>query len=571
MLTSASFNRLLARCLWGSAVVFFITVSWLPLVPRPPRPEDGEPVEHPSATRIAPQATGSAQLYLPTVFRDYPNYEWAQLNGNPQRTGYVPKEINAPWRVKWIWNGPAGGGDGGAASGHLLLPKNIQPIMGNGRLYIGHSDGRMRAISQATGQQLWVSPQLEGQIVNTAAYDAATDSVYVGMTGGRFYRLNAATGQEIFSNRPGGQIQMAPLLVGDTVYIGSTTGDLYAFDKTSLTPRWLNPYNAGAALIGSPAYSASDGGLIILLAEDGSVHAIRTSDGTRKWRVTVNADADARRGNTRFADTFPVVSDVNGVVIVRSYLVWDKLWNPIIPPTTLDAIRTFLTNTSTARSFFVLNLSNGSSRFVAPVLVGAIGNGGDFESVSPEVVVKRLSDGSEVAYLLWRNGQSCAATSSCDPRDDTTLGEMDLQTGNIRFVQDYKGQGNIRFPSDEQGPLTMAGDTLFHTHWASLSSVRITNRSASYGSSYANPIRTVEGMLVLNTLAAGSCPGRSNHSCPQGMYDPGGVYTDPGFYLYYAAQNVYDQLWATPVRGATIGAGVVYWRSVDGAIMAVGP
>ena len=142
--------------------------------------------------------------------------------------------------------------------------------------------------------------------------------------------------------------------------------------------------------------------------------------------------------------------------------------------------------------------SYGTQRFVAPVMLGAIGNGGDLQSVPPQAVVKRLASGTEVAYVLWRSRQACRP-SSCDGREDTTLGEMDLTTGDIRFVQDYKNQGTMRMPTDEQSPLSMAGDTLFHAHWMLLQSVRITDRSASLGGSYADPIRTREMTPTLNT------------------------------------------------------------------------
>jgi hypothetical protein len=193
------------------------------------------------------------------------------------------------------------------------------------------------------------------------------------------------------------------------------------------------------------------------------------------------------------------------------------------------------------------------------------------QSVPPQAVVKRLADGTEVAYVLWRSRQACSP-STCDGREDTTLGEMDLTTGNIRFVQDYKNQGTMRMPTDEQSPLSMAGDTLFHAHWMLLQSVRITDRSASLGGSHADPIRTGELTPTLNTLASGSCSNRnsSNHYCPQSMSPPCDSYgVDPGFYVYYSGTCAYNQYWTVPVRNAVISNGTIYWKSIDGAITAL--
>lgn len=536
--------------------------------------------EAPVQSRPLPQSTPAAgqRIFLPLISRNYPNVEWTQLNGNPQRTGYVPTEVAWPWRVKWIWNGPAGGGDGGPAPGHLRLPRAVQPVTGGGRLYVGHSDGVLRAISEANGQLVW-SVSLGGEILNTAAYDPSSASVYVGSTNGRLYRVNSANGQKINEFNVGGEIYMAPLLAGNAVYIGSSTGIFYALDKITLQPIWQ--YNAGASLIGSPAYSASHGGLIILLAEDPSVHAVRASNGTRLWRTgapVIGGDRDQYGMNMIFLDTFPVVADLSGVVIVRSYRTQFPGTNMGGPgntaPRTVEEIRTYLTQNPEKQSMFVLDLATGAKRYVSPVGAGGIGDG--IWTVGPQAVVKPLG-GVEVAYLLWRTRQACEAlgSSGCDSRDDTTLGEMDLQTGNIRFVQDHRNAGTLRVHTDEQSPLSMAGNMIFHAHWMTLGSLRILDRSATYGSTYTNPIRTEELTPATNTIAAGSCPNRSNHFCPQLNNSPcDGYGNDPAFYVYYSSTCVYDAWWhvgpsGSPVRAATISNNTIYWKTVDGAIMAL--
>lgn len=518
--------------------------------------------------------------------------EWSQLAYDPQRTGYVPTEVPGPWRVKWIWNGPAGGGDAGPADDHLRLHKDVQPIAGDGKLYVGHRDGIVRAISEAAGAVAW-SSEIGGEIRNTGAFDPETSSVYFGSTNGQVYRLSAATGQQQAAFSLGGRVMMAPLLVSDTIYIGSTNGAFYALDKITLSQRWV--YQAGAALWASPAYSANYGGLVIIQVEPPNpetaensgpkyIDAIQTSNGARRWRVEVNADIDPNRPSppyepdpdrelTSFADTYPVVSDANDVVIIRSYLDWDKMHVPSGgAPTTLAEIRNHLIQDPTLQSFFVLELNDGSQRFVAPVMGGAIGNGGDFESIPPQAVVKRLVDGTEVAYLFWRNKQSCSFPNACDSRDDTTIGEMDLETGNIRFVQDYKHQGSMRLHTDEQSSLAMAGNTLFQAHWMTLGAVQIVDRSTGLGNSYSNPIRTIELTPTVNTLAVGACPDREPelHFCPQSISVPGdGYLNDPGFYIYYSDQPIYDEYWTTPVRSAIISNGTIYWKSVDGVIIAL--
>jgi len=204
------------------------------------------------------------------------------------------------------------------------------------------------------------------------------------------------------------------------------------------------------------------------------------------------------------------------------------------------------------------------------VLAGAIGNGGDYESTPPQAVVRAYPNGAEVAYLLWRNRQACVG-GSCDGREDTTLGELNLANGEIRFVEDHKNAGSMRMPTDEQSPLSMAGDVLFHAHWMLLGGVRLEDRNPERGGSYADPIRTVELAPVLNTLRRDICAGTTGQVCATTMQTPcDGFSIDPGSFVYQAEQCIYDVFWSTPVRAAAVVDGDVYWRTVDGAIVVLG-
>jgi len=543
-----------------------------------PRLTATQPPATRAATRAAtpiPTHTVEAPVELPQTTGACPEFAagdvpigWSQLAGNPQRTGYSPDGPDGAWRVRWIWNGP--GVDGRPGADHLPLPQGVQPVIGDGRVYVGHSDGVVRAIGVDDGAVLWESPSLGNAVVNTAAFDRATSSVFVGTTDGRFWRLDAATGAVMRSNRPGGSLVMAPLVVGDTVFIGSTSGAYYAFDTITLEQRWH--YEAGAALIASSAFTMAEGGLVVVLAEDGTAHAVCAADGARRWRVAVGGDTDPLRGDARFPDTYPVVAEESGVVLVRTYQAWEKMWTPDggAPADPAETQR-FLQANPGYQSFYVLDLGDGSERFLAPVLAGAIGNGGDYESTPPQAVVRAYPDGAEVAYLLWRNRQACVG-DYCDGREDTTLGELDLSSGAIRFVQDHKNAGSLRLPTDEHSPLSMAGEVLLHAHWMLLGGVRLEDRGPERGWSYADPIRASEMAPVLNTLRPDICAGSTGQACAVGMQTPCDGYSiDPGLFVYQTDACIYDTYWSTPVRAVAVAEGALFWRTVDGAIVALGP
>ncbi|MFV9505149.1 MAG: PQQ-binding-like beta-propeller repeat protein, partial [Oscillochloridaceae bacterium umkhey_bin13] len=548
-------------------------------------PEASQPPTSGATEVTQPPTSGATahQAFLPTITNGTSSTTssgWHQLGGNPQRTHYADAtlparsgDLNTDWRMLWIWNGPTGL-DSGPAANHLSLPDSVVPIAGGGRLYLGHTDGNVRAISAATGTQLW-STAIGGEILNAGAFDAASSTVYFASTNGLLAKLRASDGALLGSFDAGSAIEQAVLLVGDTVYVGTRGGNFYAVNPTTMEQRWV--YNAGAPITASAAYASRSGGLIIFPSEDGQVHAVRTA-GTQAWEQTVNVferPVRPTRPARTFPDVYAVVAEAADVVIIRSYYDWELTWADAAgAPSDQAVTRSFIQNNPTQESFFVLNLEDGSRRFIAPVLGGAMGNGNYYYSSPPQVVIRRLSDGNEVAYLLWRNRQACRLDpAACDGREDTTFGEMDLSTGTIRFVQDYKNEGTIRFPTDEQGPLTMVGNVLFHGHWMSLGAIRIANRTLG-GTSAANPIPSEEYLSVTNTLGQGQCAQRlsAERFCPVGHTPPGdGYQLDPGFYIYYHSSNVYDEYWHPPVRGPIYDSGVVYWRSSDGAIVALAP
>jgi len=546
-------------------------------------PAVGASEASPLAVPAAIAATTSTHLPMVTAGpAQAASVGWPQLAGGPQRTGYAPIQLQGPFQFRWVWNGPAGGGDAGPAADHLALPKGVQPVIGDGRMYIGHRDGKLRAINTANGQVAWTAT-VGGEVLGTAAYHAGLKRVFVGSTNGQIFSVNAATGAIVGSFDGGGPIEMSPLVVGDVVYIGTvigkgqnngeqTSGMLYALNAADLKERWR--YNPGAGLLGSAAYSAKQSGLVIILAEDKSVHAVRAANGERLWRQVVNAGRDPQRQWVAFPETYPAVSEANNVVVIRSYFMWQRTWAPDRGATdTLAEIRSFLASNPEFQSFFVLDLATGAARYVAPVLGGGIGNNDDYYSTPPQAVIRPLPGGEEVAYLNWRSSQACLSPSNCDSREEGAVGEMNLGTGDIRFINVDKNAWQWRMPTDEMGALTMAGDTLFYSHWMSMAAVRITDRSAGRGASAGNPIQAEKAVGVVNSLGVGNCNTRvsARHYCPTSHYEyNGGNVLEPGFYTYYVNDKIYDRFFTPPVFGVAIDeTGVIYWKSVDGAIIAL--
>lgn len=101
-----------------------------------------------------------------------------------------------------------------------------------------------------------------------------------------------------------GQVISSPAVDGGTVYVGSTSGNLYAVDRATGTEKWK--FEAKSRITSSPAVSE---GLVYFGAFDGVFYALDSATGKLKWKFQT---AGERRfagkhlhGATPVAETMP--------------------------------------------------------------------------------------------------------------------------------------------------------------------------------------------------------------------------------------------------------------------------
>jgi hypothetical protein len=103
----------------------------------------------------------------------------------------------------------------------------------------------------------------------------------------------------------------------------------------------------------------------------------------------------------------------------------------------------------------------------------------------------------------------------------------------------YNGYGgnSYVFISDEQNPLTMAGETVFHAHWGASESATITDRSNSKGLTYTNPIATTNHPAVIRRQAGAGCGNKNTAThwttCGLTLYNDGRYWAGPGWWTYW--------------------------------------
>jgi outer membrane protein assembly factor BamB len=89
----------------------------------------------------------------------------------------------------------------------------------------------------------------------------------------------------------GGQVNSSPAVVGGTVFVGSTDGNLYALDRESGVQKWK--FDAKSRVVSSPAVA---NGLVYFIAYDGNFYAVDSGSGQLKWKFKT-------QGERRFAGT----------------------------------------------------------------------------------------------------------------------------------------------------------------------------------------------------------------------------------------------------------------------------
>lgn len=511
-------------------------------------------------------------IFLPAVITKSASNaagEWTQEAHDFQRSGYTTEEPAEPWSFAWTWNGPDGNGGTG---GHFYnAPAQAHSITGGSNVYVPAGNHGLYALRKSDGSQAW-------HISNTsfnAAPAYANGYLYAGGADGKLYKINASNGSVASTYLAGSPLNRAVLLVGTSVYVVTESGVLHRVNTSNMASTWKYSATSGAA---TPASYSPSRKIVIFATNDLYIHAVRVSDGGQAWRVKPTTH------NAQYPFTFegfwPVIAEQHGLVFVRLNLGMNALWSGpnigpggggVYPSSNADT-RAFLNSHPDLKNLFALNLDNGSESFIPAVGFGGVetlsNNSPDLEA-PPMPVVKVLSNGKEVAYLNFRSGQG----SPIDGRWDSHLGEMVLDdstvpglvAGDLRFIESHRSYIGI---TDEQTPMTMAGNTLFNAHWGASESNRITDRSNNKGLTHDNPISTAAHPTVIRRQQSCSSFDSKSHwtSCGLTLFDDGRYWSGPGWWVYW---NVLDP--PTPSRGAYSDGNLPRYTYVsDGLIIVQG-
>ena len=299
-------------------------------------------------------------------------------------------------RLQWEFRGQGGIGAAPATDGNFI--------------YAGSNDGYVYALDAATGQDVW---QFQTHSPIEVAPVVAGDTVYVGSTG-TLYALDKLTGAPRWQFET--DVSAAPTVAGDRLYAPGQDGHLVAIDVQTGQERWR--FATGGALASSPVVA---GNTVYVGSRDRYLYAIDTADGLQRWRYRTGnwvASTPAIAGDTLF------FGSNDEFVYALNTATGDEKWrfktgnDVFASPTVADDLvivgsydgTLYALEVESGRERWQLNTGKPikSSALVVDQVVYFGSGDGDLYAVTAQSgrILDRFATGSQIYAELARSGQT---------------------------------------------------------------------------------------------------------------------------------------------------------------------
>jgi outer membrane protein assembly factor BamB len=383
--------------------------------------------------------------------------------------------------------------------------------------------------------------------------------------------------------RTGGRVISTPVVVGNTVYVGSTDGSLYAVNRADGTQRWK--FTTEGPITSSPAHRE---GVVYVSSVDGGIYAVDAATGTQRWKF-------ATRGERRF--TAP---GIHGA-IPRTERMPDP-FDVFLSSPVIDGNSVYIG--SGDQHVYALDAATGAVRWQFAT--------GDVVHASPAVANGTVFIGSWDRHLYaldatngrerWRYttgndtvmyNQIGIASSAAVANGTVFVGgrdghfhAVDERTGALKWTHDNKMGWTIASPAVHEGVVyfptsdgrrfkaldgaTGAVKFDLQNPAISFSSPAIASGVAYYGSSdgFLNAVRISDGTLLRRFQTDGSKENGPRLLDENGRFRGDLMYPDAtldGMMIGMRTMMTLGSVLSSPV----VADGVVYFGSTDGHLYAV--
>jgi outer membrane protein assembly factor BamB len=203
---------------------------------------------------------------------DPPNSpSWENYRGDAGNTAFVPSSIPTPNKLLWKFD--------------AKKPLKSSPIFLGKALVMTTLDKKVFFLDAVSGKRIGTY-KLATPVSNSACGEH--QRVYFGPDRGKetFVALDVESGKVLWEKGVG-DVCSSPVICGAKIFVGSTAGTLWAFDKMSGEEIWK--FEIPSSQISTPACqltasSVSDEGTLYFGSAEGYLYAVRTEDGQMRWR-----------------------------------------------------------------------------------------------------------------------------------------------------------------------------------------------------------------------------------------------------------------------------------------------
>jgi outer membrane protein assembly factor BamB len=200
-------------------------------------------------------------------------------------------DISPTVAIDAIWSHDLGEGSGDAGL-------RLRPAYGEDRIYASDIDGGVYAFDAASGRELW-HVELGEQVGSGPGYGAGL--VAVGGLDGLVIALDPESGSELWRTEVPAEVIAAPAVDGGMVVVRGQDGRVFGFSATDGSRRWI--FDRGVPLLTLRGNSAPliSGDTVYVGYDNGKTVALALDTGALKWEQAV-AQSEGRTELERLVD-----------------------------------------------------------------------------------------------------------------------------------------------------------------------------------------------------------------------------------------------------------------------------
>jgi outer membrane protein assembly factor BamB len=190
---------------------------------------------------------------------------WPMFGLNAARTRYLPaKGVKPPYKLIWHYND------------RPLI--EFPPVYANGRLYFVDNSANAYSLDAHTGKILW---HRRIGLLNASSPTYHKNRLYiVNLEPGHVMKLDARTGKTLWKRSLPGRAESSPLVLGNTLYFGCESDQLFAMSTRNGNVRWAT--TLAGPVKSAPAYQH---GILYVGDYGGYMNAVVAKTGKIKWQT----------------------------------------------------------------------------------------------------------------------------------------------------------------------------------------------------------------------------------------------------------------------------------------------